>query len=277
MKRWLLAGVLLLTPMVGWAQASALPSATPHPPDQSGDRGRKLLEEMVTALGGETWLHRTTWMEYGKGASFYKGQPNPYVSDFEEYFRLAPYGQRVVIVSKQGVFIPTSKRDVAEVWTPTDGYEVTYRGKKALPQKDVDSYRRNRAHSLETVVSDWLKQPGIMITYDGTDMVERHLADKVTLLTASNDAVSVYLDERTHLPLSRSFQYRNETYRDFDTDVEQYDDWHVIQGIATPMTVTRLLNGDVVAQRFITKVEYTVQLAPDLFDPDRPLEKKAKK
>jgi len=276
MKRWLLITVLLLSPLVASGQASALPSATPNPPDATGERGRALLNQMVTALGGDKWRQRTTWMEYGKAASFYKGQPNPYVAEFEEYFRLKPFGQRVIIVSKLGVFIPTAKRDIAEVWTPTDGYEVTYRGKKELPKKDVEEYVRRRAHALDTVVNDWLKQPDLIVTYDGTDMVERHLADKITLLTATNDSVSIYLDEGTHLPLSRTFRSRNETYHDFDTDTEQYDDWHVIQGIATPMTITRLRNGDMVSQRFLTKVDYNVKLADDLFDPDRKLEKKAK-
>ncbi len=258
------------------AQASAIPSATPNPPDQTGARGRKLLDQMIAALGGDAWLHRNTWAEYGKAASFYKGQPNPYVSEFEQYFRLRPYGQRVVIVSKQGVFIPTSKRDVAEVFTPTEGFEITYKGKKALPKEVVDEYRLRRSHALDVLVLDWLPQPGLVITYDGTDIVDRKLADKISLLTANNDAASIYLDEGTHLPMSISFQSRNATYHDFDTWTEQLNDWHIFNGIQTPMTITRLKNGDMVSQRFLTKIDYTKPLPDDTFDPDRPLMKKVK-
>ncbi|MDE1163499.1 MAG: hypothetical protein PW792_16365 [Acidobacteriaceae bacterium] len=277
LRHLLLAAALVTTPLLSHAQASALPSATPNPPDNTGERGRKLLDQMIDAMGGEKWMHRGAWAEYGKAASFYKGLPNPYISEFEEYIRLRPYAQRVVIVSKQGVFIPTSKRDVAEIFTGDKGYEVTYKGKKPLPKEVVEEYKLRRSHALDVLVLDWLKQPGLIITYDGSDVVDRKLADKITLMTATNDTASLYLDEGTHLPMSCTFQSRNETYKDFDTWTEQYNDWHTFNGVETPMTITRLKNGDMVAQRFLTRIDYDKPLPDDTFDPDRPLLKKVKK
>ena len=259
-----------------YAQASTIPSAQSAPEAQGENRGRKLLEQMVDALGGDAWLNRTDWISYGKGATFYKSQPNPYVSEFEEYTRAQPFGVRVIIVSKLGVFIPTTKRDVAVIWTLDDGYEVTFRGKKELPKDEVEDYQRRRRHTLDVVVKDWLKQPGVMVTYEGTGLVGRRLADKVSVLTASNDEVTIALDESNHRPLSRTFQWRDATYKDYDTDEEQYDNYQPVQGIMTPLTITRLHNGDTVSQRYLTKVVYNSKLSSDLFDPDRPLAKKAK-
>ena len=275
---WIAIALLMLgsLPVQAYAQASAIPSAQSAPEAQGENRGRKLLDQMVTALGGEAWLNRVDWITYGKGATFYKGQANPYVSEFEEYTRAQPFGDRVVIVSKMGVFIPTSKRDIAEVWTADNGYEITFRGKKELPKDDVEDFQRRRRHKLEVVVKDWLHQPDVLVTYEGTSMVGRRLADKVSVLTASNDAVTIDLDESTHLPLSRTFEWRNATYRDHDVDEEQYDGYQPVQGIMTPLIITRLHNGDMVTQRFLTKVVYNSKLSADLFDPDRPLEKKAK-
>lgn len=258
------------------AQASAIPSAQSAPEAQGENRGRKLLDEMVAALGGDAWLNRTDWISYGKGATFYKSQPNPYVSEFEEYTRAQPFGVRLIIVSKQGVFIPTTKRDVAVVWTLDNGYEVTFRGKKELPKDEVEDYQRRRAHTLDVVVKDWLRQPGVMVTYEGTGLVGRRLADKVSILTASNDEVTIALDESNHRPLNRTFQWRDATYKDYDTDEEQYDNYQPVQGIMTPLTITRLHNGDTVSQRYLTKVVYNSNLSADLFDPDRPLKEKAK-
>ena len=198
------------------------------------------------------------------------------MSQFEEHIRLQPFGERVVIVSKMGVFIPTSKRDVAEVWTGDAGYEVTYKGKKALPQKDVDEFVRRQRHSLEVLVKDWLKQPGVIVTYEGTGMVERKLADKVSVLTANNDGAVLQLDNGTHLPISLSYQWRDATYKDLDKEEIQYSDYHPVQGIMTPLTLTRVRNGDMSSQRFLTKVTYNLPLPADLFDPDRPLAKSTK-
>ena len=273
--------VLLLVVLSGASfsahgQASAIPSAAAGADSRDPAYGRKLLEQMVDALGGSGWLTRTTLTTEGRGATFYKGAANPYVSQFEEHIRLQPFGERVVLVSKMGMFIPTSKRDVAEVWTDDAGYEVTYKGRKALPQKDVDDFVRRERHSLEVLVKDWMHQPGVIVTYEGTGMVERKLADTVSVLTADNDGAVLQLENSTHLPISLSYQWRNVTYKDLDREEIQYSDYHPVQGIMTPLTITRLRNGDMTSQRFLTKVTYNLPLAGDLFDPNRPLAKSTK-
>jgi hypothetical protein len=262
------------------AQASALPSAQAGPEAQpaSGElsKGRKLLDEMVTALGGDAWLNRQDWIYSGRAATFYKGQPHEGAPAFEEYYRLHPFGERVVVISHYGVFIATDHSDIAEVWTGDNGYEITYKGSKPLPAKDVEDYQRRHRHSLDVVVNDWLKQPGVIVTYEGTNMVQRRLAEQVSILTTSNDAVTLELDEGSHLPLSLSFQWRDPLYKDLNTDEQQFDDYHAVQGIMTPFAITLLHNGDMTGQRFLTKVVYNAKLPADLFDPNRPLQKKTK-
>src|SRR5579875_3364046 len=273
-----LFGVILLccTPRLH-AQASAIPSAQTSPDSNDPQAGRKLLDKMVEALGGAAWLNHTDYFAAGQAGTFYKGTANPYVVKFERYVRLNPFGERQIIVSKEGVFIPTTKRDVAEIWTPDSGYEVTYKGKKELPKKDVDEFFLYQRHSLDTVMLEWMKQPGVLITYEGTEIVERKIADKVSILTATNDGVTLDLDETTHLPISLTFQWRDPTYRDFNTEVQQFNDYHPVEGIMTPLTLTRLHNGDMTSQVYLKEVHYNVHFPPDLLDPDRPLSKSAKK
>jgi hypothetical protein len=259
------------------AQASAIPSAQSGPDTNDPHAGRKLLDQAIAALGGPAWLARTDYTTVGRSATFYKGTPNPYVTEFDQYIRLQPFGERLIIVSKQGVFIPTTKRDVAEIWTPDSGYEVTYKGKKELPQKDIAEFFLYRKHSLDVVLRDWLNQPGTLISYEGSDLVGRRLADKVSILNPSNDGVELDLDESTHLPLSLTFQDRDPLYKDFNTEVQQYDDYHPIDGIMTPMTLTRLHNGDIISQTFLREIHYNVHLPADLFDPSRPLKESARK
>jgi len=231
---------------------------------------------MVAALGGPLWLNRQDMVRTGRIATFYKGQPHEGAPGFEEYYRFQPFAERIVLVAHFGAIIATDHRDVAELFTPDAGYEITYKGKKPLPAKDVDDFQRRRAHSLETIVQVWLKQPGVLVTYEGADMVERRLADRVSVLTPNNDAAVLALDETTHLPLSISFQWHDPVYNDQNTDVQEFEDYHLVQGIQTPYAITFLHNGDMTGQRFVSKVQYNTKLPDDLFDPDRPLEKKAK-
>ncbi len=107
-------------------------------------------------------------------------------------------------------------------------------------------------------------------------MVARDLSEKVTVLTDQNDSVTLELDASTHLPLRRTFEWRNDQFKDHDEDVEEYDDYHTIQGLPTAMTLTRYHDDDMTSQRFYEKVEYNTNLSPDLFNPDKLLEKKKK-
>jgi len=163
---------------------------------------------------------------------------------------------------------------VVQIWTAGNGYEITYKGQTPLPKEQVEDYYRRRAHSIEEVVHTWLKAPGVMVVAEGTVMVERRLADRVTVLAATNDAVTLDLDATTHLPLRRTFRWRNPQFNDYDEESETYDDYHTIQGLPTPLTITRYHNGEMSNQRFLTKVVYNLPLDPSLFDPAVLLKKK---
>ena len=267
------------------AQASEIPSAAPPSAADLGQttdqRGRALLDQMVAALGGDAWLNRTSIEIEGRTAAFFHGAPDPGIIEYQETVRLAASGQpeadRVGFLTDRGMIMPGKKIDVVQIWKEGQGYEVTYKGQTDLPKEQVEEHYRRRAHSIEEVVNKWTKAPGVMIVAEGATMVERRLADKVTVLTADNDAVTLELDAATHLPLRRTFQWRNPQFKDFDEDSEEYDDYHTIQGLPTAMTITRYHNGDMISQRFLTKVVYDAPVEPSYFDPATVVAKLAKK
>jgi hypothetical protein len=146
--------------------------------------------------------------------------------------------------------------------------EVTYRGKKALPQEQVDEYLRRRDHSIETAVKVWLKDPSTILVYEGKHLAERHLAEQVTLISAQNESITILMDIQTHLPLRRSFQWRDPLYKDKNTDAEEYDDYHTVQGFPTPFTISRWKNDDMIRQYFLDVVTYNQELAADFWSVD---------
>ena len=275
----ILLTALLASPQLMPAQARDMPSAAPSDGGQSeSQRGRTLINQMITALGGDAWLNRKFMIVEAHGSSFFRGEPNPYIIEFREFHRFAASGQpeaeRVGFLTPRGMILPGKKIDVVQIWKDNHGYEVTYKGKTDLPKDQVEEFYRRRVHSIEEVVRSWINAPGVMIIAEGTTMVERRTADKVTVLSANNDAVTLELDANTHLPLRRTFQYRNQQFKDFDDDAEDYADYHTIQGIPTAMTITRYKNGDMVNQSFITKVTHNDPSDPSMFDLDILLKKK---
>ena len=263
-----------------FSQADTIPSAAPvQPAGQTAEqRGRELIGEMVTALGGQAWLDRQNVQEQGRFATFFQGQPNGIITEFKLTRQFAgpsrPAAMRVGFLTERGMILPGKKIDVVQIWTNGTGSEVTYKGKTTLPKDQVEDFYRSRAHSIEAVVRDWINAPGVMIMDDGTSMVGRRMADKISILTADNDAVTLELDTNTHLPLRRTFQWRNTTYKDYDTDAEEYEDYHTIQGLPTPFTTTLYHNGEMASQTFLVDVKYNADLPPDTFNIQVLLKKK---
>ncbi len=262
------------------AQARDIPTAgLTQPAGQNEDqRGRKLLQEMLEDLGGDVWLNRKNIRVEGHIARFFQGAPTGIVIDFHAIHQFPsgnrPEALRIGFLTDKSMILPGKKVDVVQIWTNNTGHEVTYKGNTTLPKDQVDDYYRRQDHTIESIYRVWLKSPGVMVVYEGSTMVERRLTERVSILSANNDAVTLDIDAQTHLPRRRTFQWRNATFKDHDEDAEEYDDYHTIQGLPTAFTITRYHNGDMASQTFYTKVEYDVDVPPDTFNPDVLLKKK---
>jgi hypothetical protein len=223
-------------------------------------KGRAALAAMVRALGGDRWLNLKDETFSGRTSGFYQGKPTGAINDYFDYRRF-PDQERLEL---------GKKRDVVDFFLKNEGWEVTYRGKKPLPQDLVDEFIRRRDHSIETAIRVWLKDPQTIVIFDKQSLVERHLADQVTLISPTNDSITIEMDAQTHLPLRRTFQWRDPLYKDKNTEAEEYDDYHVMSGIPTAFTITRFHNGDMTNQRYLypDRTAYDTSLPDSLFDVD---------
>jgi hypothetical protein len=221
-------------------------------------KARATLDAMVAALGGDRWLGLSSSMQQGRTSGFYLGKPTGMTSDFYEIQKF-PDQTRVEL---------GKKRDVLEIISGNQAWEITYKGKRELPKDQVQELIRRREHSIETAMRVWLNDPRTVLIYGGQNMVERHLADQTTLINAENDSITIQTDAETHLPLRRTWQWRDPVYHDKNTDAEEYDDYHLIEGFPTAYTITRYHNGDMTNQRFLYRGAYNVALTPDMFNPD---------
>jgi hypothetical protein len=225
---------------------------------QNARKARAALSAMVQALGGQAWLDIKNEMQQGHVAAFFHSQPDLGTTDLWQ-FHSWPDKDRVEV---------TKHRDVVEFYIGRDGWEVTYRGKKPMQKDLLEDYLRRRDHSIETAVKVWLKDPNTILVYEGQTMAERHMAEQVTLISAQNESITIQMDEQSHLPLRRSFQWRDPLYKDKNTDAEEYDDYHTIEGFPTPFSITRLKNDEIVRQYYVTKVEYNRPLPYDFWNVD---------
>ena len=243
------------------AQAdTATPKMSAQVTDDAGTKNaaqaRTILDAMVKALGGDAWLNMKNMEREGHIAAFFHGNPDLGTTLFWEYHAWPDHDRLEY----------TKHRDVVQFYIGQKGLEITYRGAKPLPKEQVDDYLRRRDHSIETAVKVWMKDPKTILIYEGQGLSERHLADQVTLISPENEAITIQTDTQTHLPLSRTFQYRDPEFKDKDTDREEYADYHTIEGFPTAFSITRMKNDEMLRQIYIDKVHYNGDLPAGLWD-----------
>jgi hypothetical protein len=245
--------------------SSNTPSAAPAsaqgpdvPMDQENARQAKdLLNQAIQALGGQAYLSIHDKEMQGRGYNFYHGRPTSTGVVFWSFFEF-PDKQRDEL---------SKERDVAEVYVGNRGYEITYKGVHLMDEKDLTPYLRRRRFSLDNLLRTWINDPKVALFYEGNAIAAEKPALKVTLINGQNEAVSLYVDADTHLPLKKTFRWRDPVDKQPNLEEEIYDNYRPVQAIMTPFSLTRYFNGDMAGQRFLSGASYNQNLDQAMFDP----------
>lgn len=248
-----LAGLLLAAPAGLKSQTSGDNTAT-----KNADQARAAIDSMVQAMGGQAWLNMRNSELDGHFAAFFHGNPDLGTEQFYDFHQW-PDHDRIEY---------TKHRDDVQFFIGNQAWEVTYRGKKPLPKDQADNFFRSRAHSVETAIKVWMKDPKTILIYEGPRMVERHLGIQVSLLASDNEGITIVMDNDTHLPIRSEYQYRDPVYRDLDTETEEFDDYHPVDGIPTAFNITRIKNGETTQQLYVEHVKYNQDLPENFWDVD---------
>lgn len=241
----------------GSAPLSA-PESIPTADLQNANKARGLLQRAIEALGGQAYLSVQSLDEQGRTYSFHHGRPT---SNGVLFWRFVEYPD------KERIEI-TPQRDVAYLYTGNKGWELTYKGPRPIEKKDLDDYLRHQRFSLETILHTWVNDPGVALFYDGNALAGNLPADQITLINSKDEAVDLFLDLDTHLPIKKSYSWRDPVDHERNLEEEIYDNFRVVQGVNTPYGFTRYFNGDMQTERFVNAVHFNGQLDPAMFDPN---------
>jgi len=225
---------------------------------QNAQKAKALLEQAIQSLGGQAYLGIRDLQMTGRGYSFFHGRPT---SNGVKFWRFTQYPD------KERVEI-TQERDIAQVYNGDKGWEITYKGAHPMDLKDITDYLRRRRFSLETILRTWVTDPSVALFYDGNAIAAEHPALQVTLINAKNESVTVFIDADTHLPIKKTFSWRDPVDKQRNIEEEIYDNYRPVQGIMTPYDFTRFYNGDMASQRFLNSAAYNQGLDPAMFDPN---------
>ena len=249
--------LLLATLSFGQTSPSAPPASQSIPVDQeNANKARALIDQAIQALGGQAYLDIQDITQEGRTYSLHNGEAEGTGVLFWRFYKY-PDKDRIEL---------TKQRDVIYIYRGDEGFEVTYKGTRAEDPKTMSDYLRRRKYALDVVLREWLKEPGVALFYEGATIAAQKDAQQVTIMNAKNEGVTLYFDSNTHLPVKKSFSWRDPTDKERNVDDEIYDNYRPVQGVMTPFSLSRYYNGAMSNQRFLHTVSYNQGLSDSLFN-----------
>lgn len=220
-------------------------------------KARAVLDKMIATMGGRNYLTVQDSYSEGRYGRFHNDQQ----VGGAEFFRYWQWPDK-------DRWELTKQRDVIQLYLGDTAWEITFRGAHEMDPKKDDSVRLaliRRHYALENVLRTWLNAPGTLLIDEGPTLAENRMAEKITIITADNDTVSILVNSDTHLPAAKVYQIRDPQSRERDTEIEIFDNWRMVQGINTPYSTALKHNGDIVRQVFLSSITYNNRPPENIF------------
>jgi hypothetical protein len=243
-----------------------IPQPAPRDPNAGSEaqsnqqKARAILDKTIEALGGAAYMNLQDAYTEGRYGRFH----NEVMVGGTVFFRYWqwPDKERYEL---------TKQRDIADLYIDDHVTEITFRGQHELDPKKDDNVRlaiQRRHYTLEKILREWLKDPQTLLLYEGQTLsANNKMTDRVTLINANNESVSLLIAPDTHLPAQKIFITRDPQTRDRDEEDEIFDNWRPVQGINTPYSDVIIRNGQMIRQQYLSNVEYNNRPPDSYFTP----------
>ncbi len=228
------------------------------------DRGKRVIDEAVTALGGKAFLSMTDRVESGRAYSFYREQLTG-LAMAKIYTRYVASGGGKVQVAEREAF--GKKEESTVLFLPDgEGYEVTFRGARPLPADRIARYLDTTTHSIFYILHSRLKETGMIFESKGSDVIDNMPVEIVTITDSQDRVTTIYFHRSTKLPVRQVFRRRDPVSREKDEEVTVFSKYRDVgNGVQWPFAIQRERNGEKIFELYSDSVMVNQGLADDLF------------
>jgi hypothetical protein len=250
---------LLLAAVSAWPSAAAAETAQ--------ERGKRVVNEALAALGGDAFLHMTDRVESGRAYSFYRGQLSGLsIANIYTRYLTAPNppAPAAIYLREREAF---GKDEADKYLFREDGaWEITFRGATPLADERIANFKDSTRRNIFYTLHNRLNEPGLAFYSQGSDRWENRPVEIVEITDADNNTVTVYFDASSKLPVRQTFRRRNPEYKDFDTETSLFAKYRDVGGgVQWPFDIRRDRNGEKIFEMYSESVEINKDLKDDLF------------
>jgi hypothetical protein len=236
------------------------PGASPQNPDTlmpeaSTAKAKQLLQQLIDAFGGPTYLDIRDSDCEGRLARFgHNGELTGY-TNFKDYWRY-PDANRTDY-SKKGVII--------NLYVGDKGWTLDKGGVSELSVASITDFQEQTKRDINNLLRVRLKEPGMAIRYGGADIVDLKTVDWVDITDAEQRNFRLAVDRSTHLLVRAVITTEDQTMHDRNVETTIFTNFQLMDGVRTPLQITSDHNGRRINQVFFTICKYNSGLPADLF------------
>ena len=231
---------------------------TPKPAAQITPAAQELLNRTLQALGGSAFLSFKTLTTEGRAFSISDGV----AAGFVEYDSIVGYPDKRRLSYGLG-----KSKTVTLINNGDRGWEIDRYGLIEQPEKRISAWQVANRYSLEGLLRGRAHEPGVLVLPGGQDFVDNFPASILDIIDSQQVEVKLYVNPQTYLPLRAAYRVHNPESQDWDEYVDVYSDYHLINGIQTPMHLVRYVNDERVAETFRMSAKYNQNYPPTVFQP----------
>jgi hypothetical protein len=233
----------------------------------AAERGKKVIDEALAALGGEKFLAMRDRVEAGRGYAFSREQ-------LSGLARLKIYSRYLTRPEPpQSGFVGLRERqaqgkDEEGLITFTEGecWETTYRGARPMAGEQVQRWRESLLRNILYILRQRLGEPGLEFRRLGSEVFENQPAEVVEIADNDGRVVNVWFHASTKLPLKQSWVRRDPQTRQKIEEVTVFAKFRDVGGgVQWPWVIRRERNGEKIFEMFSELVVINQGLLDDMF------------
>lgn len=232
------------------------------------ERGKRMVQELVAALGGPKFLAIERVVVSGRAYSFYREELSG-ISVATIYTRyLEPSVPPVPneLLSDERQSFGKDERSGAVLFLAGKGYQITFRGVRPLPDETSVRYRDTTLHNVFYILRERLDEPGMVFEDRGSDIVDNQPVNILDITDSDNRTVTVYLHHLTKLPVRQVYYRRDPKTNERNEEVTIFGKYRDTGGgVIWPYDIQRLRNGFRIFQVYSESVEVNKSVSGNLF------------
>ena len=224
-------------------------------PEERTAKGKQILDQLITAFGGPTYLDIRESNCEGRLAQFgHSGEMTGY-TNFKVYWRY-PDKNRTDF-AKKGVIV--------NIYNGDRGWTLDKGGVSELSNAAVADFQEQAKRDINNLLRTRLKEPGMAIRFGGTDVVDLKTVDWVELTDSEQRDFRLAVDRTTHLLVRSVVTLADDTSPDRSVETHIYTNYQLMDGVYTPLQISLDRNGRRINQVFFQSCKSNPGFAEDFF------------